>query len=288
MSCDTDMEWHRYPGCDDRDLSAVADDASDETSPWPEMEKWKNRLDCMLSESKIGMCNCVWFLLCLSGTNITFDPLDIRLSYFACLFLASRPFYLCKNVHSGLVLWLLWKNINAYKVWMHTLIRFHQHYPCGRPFKSTILIRWAWRLTYTLSLAHNLNSSYNFWPSVLKFLAHLVRSAKVSFCDTVNVCRAVCLVRHQRASSVISVLPLYILIQSSSNLLRMLILIIPRSDSNMGGVRSKCRSLGQILVKPCYHSTGCNFNATFFKLSQNVYPDNTSFKLEYGWDWVRK
>ena len=45
-----------------------------------------------------------------------------------------------------------------------------------------------------------------------------------------------------------------VLIQSSSNLLRMFILMMSRSSSIMGGVGSKSRSLGQIKVKSLYLS----------------------------------
>ena len=38
-----------------------------------------------------------------------------------------------------------------------------------------------------------------------------------------------------------------VLVQSSSNLLRMIILTISRSSSNMGDVESKTRSVGQII-----------------------------------------
>ena len=44
------------------------------------------------------------------------------------------------------------------------------------------------------------------------------------------------------------------MIQSSGNFVRMLILIISRSSSKLGHVRSKTRSLDQILEKLCVHS----------------------------------
>ena len=46
------------------------------------------------------------------------------------------------------------------------------------------------------------------------------------------------------------------LVQSSSNLLRMIILTISQLSSNMGDVGSKTRSVGQIMEKPCEHSRG--------------------------------
>ena len=44
------------------------------------------------------------------------------------------------------------------------------------------------------------------------------------------------------------------MIQSSGKFVRMLILIISRSSSKLGHVRSKTRSLDQILEKLCVHS----------------------------------
>ena len=49
-------------------------------------------------------------------------------------------------------------------------------------------------------------------------------------------------------------------------------------------VKLKSRSLGQILVKTCYHSTGHNFDFTIIKLTQNVYLDDTLNPIEYGWE----
>ena len=42
-----------------------------------------------------------------------------------------------------------------------------------------------------------------------------------------------------------------VLVQSSSNLLRMIILTISQSSSNMGDIGSETRSVGQIIEKPC-------------------------------------
>ena len=43
-----------------------------------------------------------------------------------------------------------------------------------------------------------------------------------------------------------------------------------RSNSKLGHVGSKTRSLGQILEKPCVHSRGHGFDHKFMKLCQNV------------------
>ena len=69
--------------------------------------------------------------------------------------------------------------------------------------------------------------------------------------------------------------------QISSNLLRILILIIFCTSLNMGGVRLKSRSQGHIFVKSCYHSRGLNIDPIFIKLAQNAYIDNISDKFEY-------
>ena len=72
------------------------------------------------------------------------------------------------------------------------------------------------------------------------------------------------------------------LVQSSSNLLRMIILTISQLSSNMGDVGSKTRSVGQIMAKPCEHSRGHIFGPIFIKLAQNDHLDNISVKFEYG------
>ena len=73
-----------------------------------------------------------------------------------------------------------------------------------------------------------------------------------------------------------------VLVQSSSNLLRMIILTISQSSSNMGDAGSKTRSVGQIMEKPCEHSRGHIFGTIFIKLAQNDHLDNISVKFEYG------
>ena len=61
----------------------------------------------------------------------------------------------------------------------------------------------------------------------------------------------------------------------------MFVLMISRSSSNMGYVWSKTRSLGQISVKPCSHSTGNSFASILMKLYQNVCLDDVLVKFEY-------
>ena len=72
------------------------------------------------------------------------------------------------------------------------------------------------------------------------------------------------------------------LVQSSSNLLRMIILTIYRSSSNMDHPGSKTRSVGQIIEKPCEHSRGHSFGPIIIKLAQNDCLDNISVKFECG------
>ena len=73
-----------------------------------------------------------------------------------------------------------------------------------------------------------------------------------------------------------------VLVQSSSNLLRMIILTISQLSSNMGDIGSKTRSVGQIMEKPCEHSRGHSFCPIFIKLAQNDHLDNISVRFEYG------
>ena len=72
------------------------------------------------------------------------------------------------------------------------------------------------------------------------------------------------------------------LVQSSSNLLRMIILTISQLSSTMGDVGSKTRSVGQIMEKPCEYSRGHSFGPIIIKLAQNDCLDNISVKFEYG------
>ena len=60
------------------------------------------------------------------------------------------------------------------------------------------------------------------------------------------------------------------MIQSSRNFVRMLILIIYRSSSKLGHVKSKTRLLDQILEKLCVHSRVLSFVSNVMTLCQNV------------------
>ena len=73
-----------------------------------------------------------------------------------------------------------------------------------------------------------------------------------------------------------------VLVQSSSNLLRMIILTISRSSSDMGHVGSKTRSVGQIIEKRGEHSRGHSFGPIIIKLAQDDHLDNISVKFEYS------
>ena len=72
-----------------------------------------------------------------------------------------------------------------------------------------------------------------------------------------------------------------VLIHSSRNFIRMLMIIISRSSSTVGHVGSKTRSLGQIIEKPCVHSKRHRFNPKFMKLCQNV--NHHNFEIWSGW-----
>ena len=50
----------------------------------------------------------------------------------------------------------------------------------------------------------------------------------------------------------------------------------------MGEVRSKTRSVGQIMEKPCEHSRGHSFGSIVIKLAQNDNLDNISVRFEHG------
>ena len=69
--------------------------------------------------------------------------------------------------------------------------------------------------------------------------------------------------------NLVNILEATVLAQSSSNLLRMIILTISQSSSNMGHVGSKTRSVGQIMEKPCEHYRGHSIGPIFIKLSQD-------------------
>ena len=62
----------------------------------------------------------------------------------------------------------------------------------------------------------------------------------------------------------------------------MLIIIMSRSSWKLGHVWSKTRSLGQILEKPCVHSTGHSFDLKFMKLNKPVNDNNIKVIFETG------
>ena len=66
-----------------------------------------------------------------------------------------------------------------------------------------------------------------------------------------------------------------VLMISSRNYVRMLIIIMSRSSSKLGHVGSKTMSVGQILEKPCVHSRGHSFESKFMKLYKYVNDHNT-------------
>ena len=62
----------------------------------------------------------------------------------------------------------------------------------------------------------------------------------------------------------------------------MFVLMKYQTGLKMGHVRSKPRSLDQILEKPCVRSRGHIFSPIILKLGQNVCLDEISDKLENG------
>ena len=80
----------------------------------------------------------------------------------------------------------------------------------------------------------------------------------------------------------------FLFIQSSSNLVRMFVLITFQSSSIIGQFMSKSRSLGQFLEKSCLHSRGHSFGSIFFRLGQNVCLGNISVKFDHGLGGVKK
>ena len=52
-------------------------------------------------------------------------------------------------------------------------------------------------------------------------------------------------------------------------------------------VRSKTRSLGQILEKPCVYSKGHSFDSKVMKLYQNAKDHNILVKYETGSCWIK-
>ena len=82
--------------------------------------------------------------------------------------------------------------------------------------------------------------------------------------------------------NLVNTLEATVLVESSSDLLRMIILTISQSSSNMGDVGSKTRSVSQIMEKSCEHSRDHSFGPIFIKLAQKDHLDNISVKFEYG------
>ena len=68
----------------------------------------------------------------------------------------------------------------------------------------------------------------------------------------------------------------------------MFVLIKSGTRSKMGHVKSKTRSLGQILEKPCVPSRGHIFSPIMRKLGQNVWLDKISDEHENGTCRVKK
>ena len=64
--------------------------------------------------------------------------------------------------------------------------------------------------------------------------------------------------------------------------------MILRSCSSSGHLRSKTRSLGQMIEKPCKHSRDKIFASIFVMSCQNVYLDDNKGQIQIGVMWVQK
>jgi len=115
--------------------------------------------------------------------------------------------------------------------------------------------------------------------AVSVFLAHLSTKCSwwaivVSGCpSSVVVRRATCVVLRPSTFDVYTLETTFV-IQSFWNFVRIFVLTISRSSSNMGHVGSKTRSPGQILGNSCLHSRGNICYPILLKLCQNVCFDN--------------
>ena len=97
-----------------------------------------------------------------------------------------------------------------------------------------------------------------------------------------NMCPASCVVNIY----VVHPLEATVLLQSSWNFTRIFDMMISRSDSNMGHVRSKTRSVGQISLKPCSPSRGHSYASILMKLYQNVCLDDSTSNDSSNMDHV--
>ena len=70
-----------------------------------------------------------------------------------------------------------------------------------------------------------------------------------------------------------------VLIQSSSNFVRMIIRLKSRSSLKLGHVASKIRSLVQIKERPCVYSRGHSYDPKFMEHCQNVNPYKIKVKI---------
>ena len=89
-------------------------------------------------------------------------------------------------------------------------------------------------------------------------------------------------------SSSVYTLEATLLIQTSSNLVSMIVMIISWTSLIMDGLEKKRRSLGQFLEESCLHSRCHIFGPIFLKLAQNVCLDNILVRFDHRLAWVKK
>ena len=117
------------------------------------------------------------------------------------------------------------------------------------------------------------------------FLAHLSRRLKVSFSGPLLsvFCRLTSVICPSSVNIyLVNTIQATLCIQSSWKFVRMFVLMKSWSGSKMGHIGSKTRSVGQIIEKPCEHSSGHSFSPRLINLAQNGHLDNILVKFEYG------
>ena len=67
----------------------------------------------------------------------------------------------------------------------------------------------------------------------------------------------------------------------------MFALVISWMSLKIGQVGSKCRSLGQILEKPCVRCRGYIFSPILLKFSKNVHPNDILDQFENVLCWLK-
>ena len=155
---------------------------------------------------------------------------------------------------------------------------------CVCSWVSVILIVAFLLIVYVLLLNH---SSYVCsWESVILIFSSPEQSSGWAFvileCPSSVVRRASCVVNN----FVVTTLKSIILIQSSSNLLRIFILKISQTSLNMGGVGSKSRLLGQIFELEATILTQSSSNLHMAPTRECTHFDKSCHKSMWANDYI--